>query len=90
MGVGVEAGAGPHDVVVADQEQAVVGVFGIVVVAETEAVMRVEPAGAGLEAAVSLADLEERVEQISQDWNSDNAQAAPSAEQSQAKKKVNP
>jgi Mg-chelatase subunit ChlI len=41
------------------------------------------------ESQVSMADLEERVEQIEQEWNNDNAQAESSSEESSAKKKVN-
>ena len=39
------------DVVVADEQQAVVRVLGVVVVAEAEAVVRVEPVDAGVEPA---------------------------------------
>ncbi len=42
------------------------------------------------EAQVSVADLEERVEQIQSEYDGDNAQATPSNEESSAKKKVTP
>ena len=41
------------------------------------------------EAQVSVADLEERVEQIQSKYNGENAQPAPSGEESSVKKKVN-
>jgi Mg-chelatase subunit ChlI len=41
------------------------------------------------ETQISAADLEERVEQIQNDWNGDDSQAVPSAEESTMKKKVN-
>jgi Mg-chelatase subunit ChlI len=42
------------------------------------------------EAQVSVADLEERVEQIQSEYDGDNAQTTPSGEESSAKKKVRP
>jgi Mg-chelatase subunit ChlI len=42
------------------------------------------------EAQVSVADLEERVEQIQSEYDGDNAQSTPSSEESSAKKKVRP
>jgi hypothetical protein len=56
--MGVETGAGGDDVVVGDQEQPEVGVGGVVVPAEGEAVMGVEPAGTGVEAVVRPADVQ--------------------------------
>jgi Mg-chelatase subunit ChlI len=41
------------------------------------------------EAQVSVADLEERVEQIQSEYNGDNAQPTPTGEETSVKKKVN-
>src|SRR5688572_9501028 len=59
MRMGVKAGAGLHDVVVGDQEQPEMGVLRIVVVAEAEAVPRVEPAGPGVEPVACAADIDD-------------------------------
>ena len=45
-------------VVVADEQQAVAHVLGVVVVAEAEAVVRVEPRDAGVEPAVASTDVD--------------------------------
>ena len=46
VGMGAEAGAGPHDVVVVDEQQPVADVRGVVVAGEAERVVGVEPAAA--------------------------------------------
>ena len=58
--VGVEPGAGRDDVVVVHQQQPVVGVRGVVVAAERERVVRVEPGDAGGEAVGRAADVDRR------------------------------
>src|SRR5205823_8426818 len=47
-----------HDVVVADEQQAMVGVRLVVVVAEAEAVAGIQPAGASSKARISAADID--------------------------------
>ncbi len=42
------------------------------------------------DAQISVADLEERVEQIQSDYDGDHAEATPSSEETSVKKKVNP
>lgn len=58
VGVDLEAGPGQDDVVVVDQQQAVVGVVGVVVLAERERVLGVEPTDAGLEPVLGAADVD--------------------------------
>ena len=58
--MGLEAGARLDDVVVVDQQQPVVGVGPVVVTAEAEAVLAVQPAQAGLEPLVGAADVDLR------------------------------
>ncbi len=62
VGVRLEALAGQHDVVVVDQQEAVVGVVGIPVAAEAERVLGVEPADPGFEAVVGPADVDLRLQ----------------------------
>jgi len=58
VGMGLEAGAGQHTVVVVHQQQPEVGVVGPVVAAEGEAVLGVEPADVGREPFVGTADVD--------------------------------
>ena len=58
VGMRGEARPGPHPVVVADQQQPVVGVLGVVVPGEAEAVLRVEPGDVSEEALVRPADVD--------------------------------
>src|SRR3546814_11181256 len=51
--MGLEAHPGRHHAVVADEQAAVVGVVGVVVLAEGEGVLRVQPTDAGLDSVVS-------------------------------------
>src|SRR5207248_3345351 len=53
VGVGVEPGVWGDDVVVAHEQQPVVRVLGVVVIAEAEAVAGVEPACSGMEVLVA-------------------------------------
>ncbi len=62
--VGVESHSGRDDVVVVDQEKTVVSVLRVVVIAERERVLRVQPAGIGLEAIPpGSTDIEVRLRQ---------------------------
>jgi hypothetical protein len=67
--MGVEPGEGRDDVVVADEQEAVVGVLGVVVVAEAEAVAGVEPAGAGAELLLLAADVDGRRHGRPSEWS---------------------
>src|SRR5690242_19058594 len=60
--MGPEAGAAPDHVVVAHDEQTVVHVLGVVVAAEAEAVPRVEPVQAGVEAVGAATDVDGRID----------------------------
>ena len=58
MRVSLETGPGVDDVVIVDQQQAVVGVAVVVVVPERERVLGVQPAEVGLEAIGGAADID--------------------------------
>ena len=62
--MGLESRSGGDNVVVVDEQQPVMGVTGVPVVAEGEGVLGVEPADAGREALFGSANVDGRAEEV--------------------------